>query len=93
LDRRLGGRQSRSGHGGEEKNSQPPPGIEVWKVKKEPRPRKLRVVTKIFYSCTINVSNVIVIIEGKAKVSAVLLLTAPRHEGVLGEWMYTSTHS
>jgi hypothetical protein len=28
VDRRLGGRQSRSGHGGEEKNSQPPPGIE-----------------------------------------------------------------
>jgi len=28
LDRRLGGPQSRSGRGGEEKNSQPPPGIE-----------------------------------------------------------------
>jgi hypothetical protein len=28
LDRRLGGTQSRSGHGDEEKNSQPPPGIE-----------------------------------------------------------------
>jgi hypothetical protein len=28
LDRRLGGSQSRSGHGGEEKNSQPPPGLE-----------------------------------------------------------------
>jgi hypothetical protein len=28
LDRRLGGPQIRSGHGGEEKNSQPPPGIE-----------------------------------------------------------------
>jgi hypothetical protein len=28
LDRRLGGLQSRSGHGVEEKNSQPPPGIE-----------------------------------------------------------------
>jgi hypothetical protein len=28
LDRRLGGPQSRSGHGDEEKNSQPPPGIE-----------------------------------------------------------------
>jgi hypothetical protein len=26
----IGGRQSRSGHGGEEKNSQPPPGIEPW---------------------------------------------------------------
>jgi hypothetical protein len=28
LDRSLGGPQSRSGRGGEEKNSQPPPGIE-----------------------------------------------------------------
>jgi hypothetical protein len=28
LDRRLGGSQSRSGRGGEEKNSQPPPEIE-----------------------------------------------------------------
>jgi len=28
LDRRLGGLQSRSGSGGEEKNSQLPPGIE-----------------------------------------------------------------
>jgi hypothetical protein len=28
LDRRLGGAQNRSGHGGEEKNSQPPSGIE-----------------------------------------------------------------
>jgi hypothetical protein len=29
LDRRLGGPQIRSGRGGEEKNSKPPPGIEV----------------------------------------------------------------
>jgi hypothetical protein len=29
LDRRLGGPQSRSGRGGEEKNSQPPQGIEL----------------------------------------------------------------
>jgi hypothetical protein len=29
-DRRLGGLQSRSGSGGEEKNSQPPPGIETY---------------------------------------------------------------
>jgi len=28
MDRRLGGPQSHSGHGGEEKNSQPLPGIE-----------------------------------------------------------------
>jgi hypothetical protein len=30
LDRRLGGPHSRSGRGGEKKNSQPPPGIEPW---------------------------------------------------------------
>jgi hypothetical protein len=30
LDRRLGGSQSLSGRGGEEKNSQPPPGIEPY---------------------------------------------------------------
>jgi hypothetical protein len=30
LDRRLGGPQSRSGRGGEERNSQPPPGIEPY---------------------------------------------------------------
>jgi hypothetical protein len=29
LDRRLGGPQIRSGLGGEEKNSHPPPGIEL----------------------------------------------------------------
>jgi len=29
LDGRLGGPQIHSGHGGEEKNSQPPPGIET----------------------------------------------------------------
>jgi hypothetical protein len=28
LDRRMGGPQNRSGRGGEEKNSQPPSGIE-----------------------------------------------------------------
>jgi hypothetical protein len=32
LDRRLGGPQSRSGHGGEEENSQPPPGIEILEI-------------------------------------------------------------
>jgi hypothetical protein len=30
LEKRLGGPQSRSGRGGEEKNSHPPPGIEPW---------------------------------------------------------------
>jgi hypothetical protein len=35
MDRRLGGPQSRSGRGGEEKNSQPPPRI-VQPVAKSP---------------------------------------------------------
>jgi hypothetical protein len=30
LDRRLGGPQSRSGHDGEQKNSQPLPGLQPW---------------------------------------------------------------
>jgi hypothetical protein len=37
LDRRLGGSQSRSGRGGEEKNSQPPPGVNTsvnWNLSK-----------------------------------------------------------
>jgi len=32
LDRRLGGPQSQSGHGVEEKNSQPLPGFEPFKL-------------------------------------------------------------
>jgi hypothetical protein len=32
LDRRLGGPQSLSGRGGEEKNSQPPPGKKKFKL-------------------------------------------------------------
>jgi hypothetical protein len=37
LDRRLGGSQSRYGRGGEEKNSQPPPGI---KTQNQDRPAR-----------------------------------------------------
>jgi hypothetical protein len=37
LDGRLGGPQSRSGRGGEEKNSQPPPGIESYNPKRPDR--------------------------------------------------------
>jgi hypothetical protein len=36
LDRRLGGPQSRSGRGGEEKNSQPPPGLETPRIMGRP---------------------------------------------------------
>jgi hypothetical protein len=32
MDRRLGGPQSHSGHGGEEKNSQPPPKMKTYLV-------------------------------------------------------------
>jgi hypothetical protein len=41
LDRRLGGPQSRSGRGGEKKNSQPPPGLRIQEmphVNKDPIP-------------------------------------------------------
>jgi hypothetical protein len=38
LDRRLGGSQNRSGRGGEEKNSQSPPGIEPWNPCPAPSP-------------------------------------------------------
>jgi hypothetical protein len=43
LDRRPGGPQSRSGRGGEEKNSQPPPGIES---QNPDRPAVLRTLTR-----------------------------------------------
>jgi hypothetical protein len=44
LDRRLGGAQSRSGHGGEEKNSQLLPGLEYPII----RPIARRYTTDIF---------------------------------------------
>jgi len=37
LDRKLVGLQSRSGSGGEERNTQPPPGIEPWKPDRSAR--------------------------------------------------------
>jgi hypothetical protein len=37
LDRRLGGPQSRSERGGEENNSQPPPGIELQNTERPAR--------------------------------------------------------
>jgi len=37
LDRRLGWHQSHSGRGGEEKNSQPPSGIETWNTDRPAR--------------------------------------------------------
>jgi hypothetical protein len=44
LDRRLGGPQTRSGHGGEEKNSQPLPGLELPII----QPVTQRYTTEIF---------------------------------------------
>jgi hypothetical protein len=49
LDRMLGGPQSPSGHGGEEKNSQPLPGFE------------LLIIQPVAYLCTIEISRFIVI--------------------------------
>jgi len=45
LNRRQGKRQSRSGREGEEKNSQPPPGIEVRKQKAKSEVHKHKLVT------------------------------------------------
>jgi len=64
LDRRLGGPQSRAGRGGEEKNSQLPPGI-------EPPNSVASSYTDWAVPRAFN--------------------WAPRHEGVLEEWKYSST--
>jgi len=51
LDRRLGGPQSRSGRGGEEKNSQPLPGIEPQNPGRPARTiSKLLVYKKYWFS-------------------------------------------
>jgi hypothetical protein len=50
LGRRLGGPQSRSGRGGEEKNSQPPPGNETWNPDRPARsPALYRLIIIIMY--------------------------------------------
>jgi hypothetical protein len=45
LDRRLGGPQSLSGRGGEEKNSQPPPGMVSTKIFEPHRKEGLKDIT------------------------------------------------
>jgi hypothetical protein len=49
LDRRLGGPQSRFGRSGEEKNSQPPPGIKPWNPD---RPARSPVLYRLSYHST-----------------------------------------
>jgi len=48
LDRRLGGTQSCSGRGGEEKNSQPPPGIETCFINLTQPTTEAEIERKIF---------------------------------------------
>jgi len=51
LVRRLGGHQSRSGRGVEEKNSQPPPGIEQRRSSGDQSPILPSVYIKIIEKC------------------------------------------
>jgi hypothetical protein len=83
LNRRLGALHSRSGRGVEVKNSQPPPGIEPQSFD---RPARSQSLYRLSYHALIYLSRC------KGKVVPVLNY-APRHEDVLGEWRYNSTHS
>jgi hypothetical protein len=55
LDKRLGGPQSHSGRGGEEKNSQPPPGIEP---QNPDRPSRSPALYRLSYYGPINEINI-----------------------------------
>jgi hypothetical protein len=71
-NRRLSGPQSRSGRGGEEKNSSPS------------RESNLEHSAR----------SIITTLTELSKVKLSLCFNwAPRHEGVLGDWRYSSTHS
>jgi hypothetical protein len=52
LDRRLGGLQSRSGNGVKEKNSQPPPGIEL---RSSDRPARSQSLHRLIYPRSQNI--------------------------------------
>jgi hypothetical protein len=66
LDRRLGGPQSRSGRGGEEKDSQPPPGIKPYNPGRPARSPALKYIYLFIYllllSCVCHVANLIIFI-------------------------------
>jgi hypothetical protein len=81
LNRRLGGPKRGSGRGGEEKNSQPLPGLEPPMIKLV----AYRYTTEL--SWLLDLHN----IKGKVKLS-LCFNWAPRHGGVFGEWRYSSTH-
>jgi hypothetical protein len=68
LDRRLGGLQSRSGCGGEEKNSQPLPGLE------------LPIIQPVAQRYTTELSRLLTIEEKKDKVVLDLLKGMYRRE-------------
>jgi hypothetical protein len=78
LDRRLGGPQSRSGRGVEEKNSQPPPGIELHNSGLPARNPALYRLSYVFFnkfyfcSSVFNSSEKIKLCKGKGKIVPVL---------------------
>jgi hypothetical protein len=89
LDWRLGGPQSQSGHGVEEENSQ----SLMWI---EPRscdhPACSQSLYQLNYPGSSNYSSGNIIEKVKVKLP-LCFNWAPRNEGVLGEWRYSSTHS
>jgi hypothetical protein len=70
LDRRLGGPQSRSGRGGEGKNSQPPPGIEP---QNDDHPAHCQSLYRLSFHGTV-VVVVVVVVSSDGKTTLVWLL-------------------
>jgi hypothetical protein len=98
LDKRMGGPQSRSGRGGEEKNSQPLPELEYAIIQAVDQH-----YTTELSRLHLRISKCLIQLKGKGKVVPVLN-EAPRHEDVftdyyehhndvLGERWYSSRHS
>jgi hypothetical protein len=79
VDRSLGGPQIRSGYRGEENNSHPLLGLEPL------------LIQPVGQRCTTELSRLLTMMV-KVKVS-LCFKRALRHEGVLGEWRYSSAHS
>jgi hypothetical protein len=89
LDRRLGGSQSRSGRGGEEKNSEPPPGIEpqnpdrparyiyicIWNIYTSGGLCTLQILLHV---CELSATLLHPFLANKLHLSAVLVFKSPR---------------
>jgi hypothetical protein len=81
LDRRLGGPQSRSGRGGEEKNSQPLPGIEPPII----QPIAQRYTSELTrFNPPDSEANRIGSVQERKGETARTLNQSPRHEGAWG---------